>query len=80
MSGFTLMIAAALIQMTIMPFADLTLLSTKNATGIIAGVMFGIFWLNEPFNARIDLPALTLMIGGCFALGFVTSKDVIFYT
>lgn len=66
--------------MTIMPFADLTLLSTKNATGIIAGVLFGIFWLGEPFNRKVDLPALTLMIGGCVALGFVSNKDVILYT
>jgi len=63
-----------------MPFADLTLLSTKNATGIIAGVLFGIFWLGEPFNKKVDLPALTLMIGGCVALGFVTNKDVILFT
>lgn len=74
------MIIASLVHMFVLPFADLTLLSTTNATGIITGVLLGIFWLKEPFNKKVDLPALILMISGCVALGFLTNKEPYFYT
>ena len=70
--GFGFMIIAAVGLIFILPFADLTLLSTTNATGIITGVLLGIFWLKEPFNLKVDLPALILMLSGAVALGCLT--------
>ena len=74
------MIIAALVHIVVLPFADLTLLCTTNATGIIAGVSFGIFWLKEPFNVKVDLPALILMIIGTVSLALLSNKQAFYYS
>jgi hypothetical protein len=64
----------------VLPFADMTLLSTTQATAIIAGVLLSIFWLGEPLVPKYDLPALALMMTGGLYLCFITNKTITFFT
>jgi multidrug transporter EmrE-like cation transporter len=78
--GIVILIACALLHMAVLPFADMTLLSTTQATAIIAGVLLSIFWLGEPLVPKYDLPALALMMTGGLYLCFMTNKTITFFT
>lgn len=77
--GYLIMIMAAIVHTFVLPYADLTLLATTQATGIVAGVLLSICWLKEPVNMLFDLPALILMICGSISLVCVTNKSATFY-
>ena len=79
-TGCVIVIAAAIVHMIALPFADMTLLSTTQATAIIAGVLLSIYWLGESFSYTYDLPALIMMLGGMTALILLANKTVSEFT
>jgi hypothetical protein len=73
--GFSIIVSCGALQVTILPYIDMTLISISQATAIAAGVFLSIFWLGEPLVPKYDLPALFLIIGGSVGLMFVANKE-----
>lgn len=78
--GFFAITISALTHLAVLPFCDMTLLSTTQATAIVSGVLLSIFWLKEPLVPKYDLPALSLMIVGGISIVAFTNKEVSNFT
>lgn len=78
LTGFSLLFAMSAVNVICIPYMDMALLSTTQATAIISGVIFSIVWLKEPVVCKYDVPALTIMTLGGVLLGIQTNKETEF--
>ena len=78
--GFALLVVGSILHVAALPFASLVVLSTSTASSIIFNNLLAVFYLGEIFNWRLDLPAYTLIIGGCLVIVLVTPEDDTDYT
>ena len=63
-------------QVVVLPYADLVLISTNAITAIIFNTFLSIKYLGEQFVWKYDVPALSLMsIGGLIIVLLANSDD-----
>ena len=73
--GFILLGLSAIIHGAVMPFADLVLLSTITAAGIVFSTLLSIKFLKEKFICKYDLPSFTLIIIGCTIIVALSNQE-----
>ena len=61
------------------PFADIVLLSFNSATAIVIQVLYAIFFFNEVFICKFDLPALFLIILGSIMIILTANFSLVQY-
>ena len=54
----------AIINLAILPFADITLLTSNTATGMLCAQIFAVLFLGEAYICRYDLTALIFIVSG----------------
>ena len=73
--GFVLLTISGLIHSAVLPFADLVLLSTMTAYGILFSTILSIRFLKEKFICKYDLPSFTLIIIGCTIIVALSNQE-----
>ena len=71
--GFMLLLLGGLIQLIVLPYADLVLLSTNSISAIAYNSILAISCLGEKFVCKYDLPAFVLMGAGAFTIVMLAS-------
>jgi len=62
------------IHLSVLPYADLTLLSSNSIVGIVVATILSISFLGERWVLRYDLTALILIIIGCTTIVMLSNK------
>lgn len=73
-AGFIFLGVSGAIHAAVLPFADLVLLSTITAAGIIISTLLAVKFLNEKFICKYDLPSFTLITIGCTTIVAVSNQ------
>ena len=73
--GFLVSTLAGVLHAVVTPFADIVLLSSISATGILINELLAIIFLNEVFICKYDLPALSLIILGSVCIIMTANFD-----
>ena len=75
LSGFILLGLSSMIHGAVLPFADLVLLSTITAAGIVFSTLLSVKFLKEKFICKYDLPSFTLIIIGCTIIVALSNQE-----
>ena len=78
--GFVLLTISGLIHSAVLPFADLVLLSTMTAYGILFSTILSIRFLKENFICKYDLPSFILIILGSATIVAFSNQEEKEYT
>ena len=78
--GFFLLGFSAVVHGAVLPYADLVLLSTLTAVGIVFSTLLAVRFLQEKFICKYDLPSFTLIIMGCTAIVCLSNQEEKEYT
>ena len=71
--GFILLLLGGLIQLAVLPYADLVLVSTNSISAIAYNTLLSIKCLGEKFVCKYDLPAFALMGAGAITIVMLAS-------
>ena len=71
--GLILLLLGGLIQLVVLPFADLVLISTNSITAIAYNTFLSIRCLGEKFVWKYDLPAFVIMGAGAVTIVMLAS-------
>lgn len=77
--GFIIMLTGISIHICALPYADMTLLAANSSLAIIGNLILSIYLFDEKWVWKYDLPALTLIIGGCCSIVALSNKSDIKY-
>ena len=75
--GFLLSASSVTIHLSVLPYADLTLLSTNSIVGILFAQILSVMFLGEKWIAKYDLGALFFIISGCATIVLISDKEEI---
>ena len=78
--GFSIMIATAFLSVVCAAFISILLYSTTVATAIASAVILSCCWLKEKFYPKFDIPALSLVVGGCLGILLLANRTAEDYT
>ena len=79
-SGFLLLMIGNVVHIVVLPFVDLVILSTGAALAICCSVILAVFYLEEKFFCRYDLPAMTCLLGGSLMIILLSDYSKVNYT
>ena len=80
LKGFVLLFFGSIFHLIALPYCALVVLSTSSATMIVFNTFLSVYFLDEKFDWKQDGPSLTLIIGGCLAIVFLSSYESVSYT
>jgi len=70
--GLLIVGIGSIINVSVLPFCDLVVLSTIGALGILMNYGLSIIFLEERINCRYDAPACALIIVGSLTIVFLS--------
>ena len=79
-SGFLFLFLGSVINISVLPFCDLVVLSTIGALAILMNNALSVVFLKEKMVWRYDLPAIVLIIGGSLTIVFLSDYSKTTYT
>ena len=80
LAGGGIIVLGGTIQFSVLPYADLVLISTNMITGIIFNTFISIKFLEEEFVCKYDFSALTMMSIGALIIILLAKPNEEMYT
>jgi len=68
-------VVAVTIHLSVLPYADLTLLSSNSIVGIVIATVLSILFLDEKWVMKYDLTALLFIVFGCSTIVLLSNKS-----
>ena len=80
MCGFVLLAIGSIINVSVLPFIDLVVVSTIASVGILINYGLALIFLGEKIVWRYDLPAIILILGGSLTIIWLSDYSETVYT
>ena len=80
LTGLIVLTLCGLGQVLVLPFVDVTLLSTTLVAAIVFNQIFSITILKEKATPKYDVPADLLIIGGCLMVALLSNYEEVSYS
>ena len=78
--GFAIIVIGGAIQVWLLAFADLVLISTNMIVGVVFNTFLSIKFLGEKFLWKYDLPAISFMMIGAMIIVLLADTDEKMFT
>lgn len=61
-------------------YLPMMLMASTEATAITGAVLLSVLWLKEKFYPKFDIPAVALVVGGCFGVVILGDRTEVVYS